>query len=374
MAGFATGDGPGGERSDLPVSFSERPLVSVVVAMLDEEDFIGAILDAVDGQTWDKSLLELVIVDSGSTDGSRPIVDEWIAGHPWCRVVPNPERRQSSAWRRGIEAARGEIVCCINAHALPSPDYVERSVAVLQETGAAAVGGVILHEGVSTQSTAIGMAMASPFGMASPHRFATGRREVDTVSHPAFVRSALLAVGLHDESLERNSDYEMNWRLRQAGGTFVFDETIISTYRPRPSLLALWRQFWWYGEAKVEVVRRHPNSLRPRHAVPPVAVAGGLIVVALSWHPQARRALKLAGVAYLGIVAAALLRHRPRSNGADRITFVAAFPVMHAAWGSGFLSRALKHSVGGTWHYEPDGSAAAADAGADAGSGLHDLP
>jgi len=321
--------------------------------MLNEEDFIRPILEAVDAQTWDKSQLEMVIVDSGSTDGSRPIVDAWIAGHPWCRVVPNPDRRQSSAWRRGIEAARGEIVCCINAHALPATDYVERSVAVLRETGAAAAGGVILHEGVSPQSTAIGMAMASPFGMASPHRFATGRREVDTVSHPAFVRSAVLAVGLHDESLERNSDYELNWRLRQAGGIFIFDENIVSTYRPRPSLLALWRQFWWYGEAKVEVVRRHPKSLRPRHAAPPIAVAGGLLLVALAWHPRARKALKAAAVAYLAVVGAALIRHRPRSNAADRATFAAAFPVMHAAWGSGFLSRALKHTVHGTWRYSP---------------------
>ena len=357
MSGIAQRAGPWSGVPAVPVAVSDQPLVSVVVAMLNEEAFIGAILDAVDDQTWDKSRLELVIVDSGSTDGSRPIVDRWIAGHPWCRVVPNPDRRQSSAWRRGIEAARGEVVCCINAHALPAPDYVERSVAVLSETGAAAVGGVILHEGVSPQSTAIGTAMASPFGMASPHRFATGRREVDTLSHPAFVRAAVLAVGLHDESLERNSDYELNWRLRQAGGRFVFDETIVSTYRPRPSLVALWRQFWWYGEAKVEVVRRHPRSLRPRHAVPPAAVAGGLLLLALVWHPRARTALKAAAVAYLGVLVAALVRHRPRSHGADPVTFTAAFPVMHGAWGAGFLSRAVSHTLHGTWRYVPDAPA-----------------
>ena len=99
MAGFATGDGPGGERSDLPVSFSERPLVSVVVAMLDEEDFIGAILDAVDGQTWDKSLLELVIVDSGSTDGSRPSMMSMAEFSAWtmfiCAISGSSFRRAS---------------------------------------------------------------------------------------------------------------------------------------------------------------------------------------------------------------------------------------------------------------------------------------
>jgi len=82
-------------------------------------------------------------------------------------------------------------------------------------------------------------------------------------------------------------------------------------------------------------------------------VAGGLLLVALAWHPRARKALKAAAVAYLAVVGAALIRHRPRSNAADRATFAAAFPVMHAAWGSGFLSRALKHTVHGTWRYSP---------------------
>jgi succinoglycan biosynthesis protein ExoA len=330
------------------------PLVSVVVAMLNEEEFIEVMLEAVDGQTWDKSHLELIIVDSGSTDMSRSIVDAWIDQHPWCRVVPNPDRQQSSAWRRGIEAARGEIVCCINAHGLPASDYVERSVAVLKESGAVAAGGVILHEGMSKQSTAIGLAMASPFGMASPHRFAKGRREVDTLSHPAFVRSAVLDVGLHDESLERNEDYELNWRLRRAGGTLIFDESIVSTYRPRASLMALWRQFWWYGESKVEVVRRHPRSLKLRHTVPPATVSAGFVLVVLSWNSRVRRLMMLAVVSYVGIVGLAFARHRPRSHDADEVTFGLAFPVMHAAWGAGFLSRAVKHTVAGTWHYAPD--------------------
>ena len=83
----------------------------------------------------------------------------------------------------------------------------------------------------------------------------------------------LTGVGPFDESLDRNSDYEFNWRLRSEGELLLFDPTIRSIYRPRPSLRALGRQFWWYGRWKERVVRRHPGSLRPRQLVAPSMVA-----------------------------------------------------------------------------------------------------
>jgi len=318
----------------------------VVIPMLNEERFIEDILTAVANQTWPKSALDVVIVDSGSIDASRDIVDRWARTHEWVRVVENPARRQSSAWRRGIEAARGSIVCCINAHAIPAPDFVSSSVDVLQETGAVGVGGRVVHEGLDATSTAIGLAMESRFGMASPHRFVSGRREVDTVSHASYLRDALLRVGLHDESLERNSDYELNYRLREAGGRLVFDDRIESVYRPRSSLAALWRQFWWYGEWKFEVVRRHPRSLRPRHVVPPAAVVVGCALGVMSFDRRFRSpTLGLLGL-YVAAVLSATVAERPRRRGASAPALVAAFPIMHAAWGSGFVYSAIRSVTG----------------------------
>ena len=323
--------------NEIAISPRATPVVSVVTPMLNEAGFIEDLLAAVARQTWPLESLEFVVVDSGCSDGSREIVERFALTHPWVRVVDNPRRRQSSGWRTGLECAEGEYVCCINAHALPAPVFVEQSVRVLRETGAAGVGGRVVHQGRDTRSTAIGLAMASPVGMASPHRFASGRCEVDTISHPAYLRSATLSVGLHDESLERNSDYELNWRLREAGGRLIFDDSIQSVYRPRGSLSSLWRQFWWYGEWKVEVLRRHPRSLRVRHAVAPTAVAAGGALMTLSWLPRARKTLAASAGLYFGGLITATVIARPHRHGASTATYVAAFPVMHIAWGSGFL-------------------------------------
>lgn len=324
---------------------SQRPVVSVVIPMLNETGYIEECLRGFAEQSYPADLLEVIVVDGGSTDGSREAVERLLAEHAWLRVAENPRRKAAAAFNRGVEAVRGEVVCLFSAHGVPSRDYVERSVAVLAETGAAGVGGRVDHVGRTRAATAVGLAMASPLGMGSPHRYLDRRSEVDTISHPAYHRSWLEKVGPFDEGLERNSDYELNWRLRRAGGRLVFDPSIHSVYRPRESLRALARQFWWYGKWKAHVVRKHPGSRRPRHLVPPVAVAGGALLAALGWWQPARRVGLAAAGTYATALAGAVVAAKPWQHDADWRTVAAALPVMHVAWGAGYLVGAIEGRI-----------------------------
>jgi succinoglycan biosynthesis protein ExoA len=325
---------------------SERqPVVSVVVPMLDEAGFIDACLDSFAAQTHPLDRLEVLVVDGGSTDGSREVVEARARYEPWIRIVENPDRRASSAFNRGVEAATGEVLCLFSAHGVADPAYVARSVAALRATGAAGVGGRYDHVGLDPTSSAIGLAMVSPFGMASPHRFATESRDVDTISHPAYRRAAMLEVGPFDETLLRNSDYEFNHRMLEHGHRLVFEPSVRSVYRPRGSLKALGRQFWWYGRWKARVLARHPGSLKARHLVPPGAVAAGVALVAASPTRAGRRALAVAAVAYGVGVAAAVAHARPARHHASPVVLAATFPIMHASWGAGFLTSLVEDRV-----------------------------
>jgi glycosyltransferase involved in cell wall biosynthesis len=317
---------------------NELPLVSVVIPMLDERGHISDCLDAFAGQTYPTSRLELLVVDGGSTDGSRELVEKRAIDEPWIRLVDNPARRASAAFNRGVEAASGEIVCLFSAHGVPARTYVEASVRILRETLAAGVGGRYHHEGMDRASNAIGRAMTSPFGMASPHRVALARTEVDTISHPAYLRAALLDTGPFDETLLRNSDYELNYRMRLRGHRLIFDPSIESVYRPRPSLEALAHQFWHYGRWKARVARQHPGSVRPRHLVAPAAVAGVLLSPLLILTRPGRWVCGLGVAGYVLGTAAAVAQARPLEHDADPLVLAASFPVMHGAWGAGFLA------------------------------------
>ena len=319
--------------------------VSVIVPMLDELGAIDACLDAFAAQSYPHELLEILVVDGGSTDGSRQLVEARAAVEPWIRIVENEERRASAAFNRGAEAATGEVICLFSAHGVADPHYVEASVRALIETDADGVGGRYLHEGFDPTSNAIGLAMVSPVGMASPHRFAKRRKEVDTISHPAYRRDSLKRVGRFDERLQRNSDYELNHRMLELGMRLVFDPEVCSIYRPRRSLAALGRQFWWYGRWKERVVRRHPRSLRLRHLVPPAAVLGSAAAPLLALHPAGRRVVAVAGVGYLAVIAAGVDIAEPRSHGASPVVLALCFPVMHACWGAGFVLSLVEDTV-----------------------------
>lgn len=316
--------------------------MTIVVPMLNEAASIGECLDGFAAQTWDHDRLEVLVVDGGSSDGSRSLVAERAVAETWVQLLDNPRRVIPAACNIGWRAAAGDIVCFFSAHGVPAPTFVAETVRVLTETGAAGVGGRYRHEGGSRAAMAIGLAMASPFGMASPHRFSRERLEVDTISHPAYWRTTIAQVGGFDEGQLTNEDYDLNWRIRERGGRLVFDPSIESIYRPRGSLRRLARQFHAYGRGKARLVRKAPRSMRPRHLVPPAATLFTALSPALLSRRPGRALVAGAGGVYLLAGAAATARLRVRRHQADPLVALLAFPVMHGAWGTGFLRGLLE--------------------------------
>jgi succinoglycan biosynthesis protein ExoA len=319
--------------------------------MLNEEDYIGACLDGFRAQTY-PNIIEILVIDGGSADRSHEVVQQRAQLDPRIREIHNPRRQAAAAANLGVSESKGVVLCFLSAHGVPGADYVERAIEVMQRTGAVGVGGRYDHVGTDPVATAIGLAMASPFGMASPHRIAAEECEVDTISHPLFKRQALIDIGGYDETLLRNEDYETNLRLRLNGGRLIFTPSIASVYRPRRSLSELGKQFWDYGYWKAEVMYRHPESTRPRHFVPPVAVAGSVALAALSVLPSVvmpgnLRARQLAWVARAGatltvmgygtVLGMAARDASPRKHEASTMHFLTALPVIHGAWGAGLL-------------------------------------
>lgn len=127
--------------------------------------------------------------------------------------------------------------------------------------------------------------------------------------------------------------------------TLLFDPSIESIYRPRASIKALGRQFWWYGRWKARVVERHPRSLKARHLVAPLAVVGVITTPLLCRYSLGRRLALAGGASYLSLAVAATVHADPHDHDADPIALLACFPVMHASWGSGFLLSLVEDTV-----------------------------
>lgn len=310
--------------------------MSCVIAVRNEVDTIAAAVRSC-LQQGQPGTIEVVVADARSTDGTRQVVTALAAADHRVRLVDNPKRVTPAGLNAAIAASRGEVIVRCDAHAVLPPGYVATALATLERTGAVNVGGVQHAVGDRAMSRAIAMAMSSPLGVGDA-RFHYGGAAgvVDTVYLGVFPRWAVEQAGGYDETMIRNQDYELNHRLRLAGGTVWFEPRLVVDYRPRSSLRALWRQYYGYGVGKRIMLRRHPRSLRLRQVAAPALVVG-LAGSAATATAGARRLGAVApggyGVALLAAAAVALLRTRD----AAALLVPAAVATMHLAWGCGFL-------------------------------------
>ena len=137
---------------------------------------------------------------------------------------------------------------------------------------------------------AIAAAMAHPFGVGnSAFRTAATAMEVDTVPFGCFPVHVLQRVGLFDERLQRNQDYDLNQRIRHSGGRIFMDPRLGSVYISRATLPALLRQAWANGFWNALTHYLHPSSFCLRHAFPVVFTLGVLFAVLMAgWGSLAR--------------------------------------------------------------------------------------
>ena len=160
--------------------------------------------------------------------------------------------------------------------------------AIDEERDAGSVGGWREPRGRGPWGRALAAALASPLGVGHAliwRRPARGsdRREVEHVPLGCFRAETLRAVGGWREELATNEDFDLDHRLRRAGGRVVFDPEIWSVYYARESLGAIARQYWRYGRWKAAMLVSAPESLQPRQLAPPALVAtvlAGVVVAA----------------------------------------------------------------------------------------------
>jgi succinoglycan biosynthesis protein ExoA len=315
-----------------------------VVPCFNEQETVQLLLEAIYLQTYPRRLMEVLIMNGRSTDQTVRRIEEYQATHAGLcvRVLPNEKRIIPAGLNEGIKAAQGTVIVRLDAHSMPQPDYVARSVVALQQGLGDNVGGAWnIRPGKTTWiAQAIAQAAAHPLGVGDA-RYRVGGKAgaVETVPFGAFQRDLALRLGGFDESLLVNEDYEFNTRIRQNGGTIWFDPEIKSTYFARPSLEALARQYWRYGYWKQRMLRRYPATIRWRQALPPGFVLALITMLCLApWWSLARLGLVVIPGFYLLILAlagtaAAIKKRQPGLIPGLPV----AIAVMHLAWGAGFL-------------------------------------
>lgn len=324
------------------------PGVSVVLPVLNEERDLAAAVNRVLQQRYDGPY-EVVLAVGPSTDRTLEIAEELAAADPRVRVVTNPTGRTPAGLNVAIKAAKHDILVRVDGHSIIPPSYVTDVVRLLGETGASNVGGMMIPEGFTPFSHAVARAMSSALGIGSaPIHTGGNPGPTETVYLGSFTREALESIGGFDERFTRAQDWELNYRLRQAGHVVWFDPDLRVGYRPRDNWRALARQFFRTGRWRRHVIRLYPQTAALRYLAPPATVAalavGALAGVVgavgagvaggfwpwllLGWAaPAGYAVVVLGGAAWVG-------RGLPWRA---KLALPVVIATMHLAWGSGFL-------------------------------------
>jgi succinoglycan biosynthesis protein ExoA len=326
------------------------PPLSIVMPVRNEARHLADAVQRVLAQDY-PAPVEVVLAVGPSQDRTQQIAEGLAAADPRVTVVLNPRGDIPVALNLAVKTARHAVIARVDGHALLPDGYLRVAVATLQETGADGVGGVMAAEGVTAFERAVAWGMTSKFGVGSASNHTGGEAgPAPTVYLGVYQRASIEKVGGYDEAYLRAEEWEMNLRIRQAGGLLWFQPLLEVTYRPRGTVRALAAQYFHYGRWRRVVAREHAGTINLRYLAPPLALsavaagtAAGLVGLfagvagpapALAWLTAGfvLPAGYLAGL--LGITALASRSLPPKTTA--RLPVVLA--TMHMFWGAGFLT------------------------------------
>ncbi len=246
------------------------PTVTVIIPMRNEEKHIARCLHSVISQDYPKELIEVIVVDGGSNDGSMKIVRELAEGHSNIRLIGGPGVNCPAAMNIGIKNAVGELISKIDAHGYVASDFLRMSAKHLSiEENVKCVGGPIGPVAETMIAKANVRARSSIFGVGRGIYSAGEKPQfVDTVQCGIYKKDIFGEIGLFDESLQFGEDEEINWRIRKKGYKILSTPEIKFFYFPRNSFRQLFKQYYNYGVARVKVIQKHPDFSNIKHIVP----------------------------------------------------------------------------------------------------------
>jgi succinoglycan biosynthesis protein ExoA len=325
-----------------------KPRITLAIPVLNEEAFIRETLDAVRSQTVPADEMEILVLDGGSRDRTRLIVESIANTEPRLQLLANPERYQASALNLALEKARGEFFVRVDARTKIAPDYVEICIQLLEEGHAENVGGRMNPRGTSRMGEAIALATSTPFGLGNSYfHYSDQEKFVDTVYLGAWRTKTLRQVGGFDEKAHANEDSELNIRLSESGGRILLSPRIHSTYTPRASWSALRHQYLRYGRWRAYTLWKHPASVKWRQIVPPLFLAALVItaILGLFLPPAAFLCRALVAMYIAVVVGASLITALP--NSAPHLgRLLIIFPTIHLCWGAGVWWNSLRFAAG----------------------------
>jgi len=313
-------------------------LITVLCPTYNEAEYIEKLLKFFINSS--PSGKELLLIDGGSTDGTKRIINEWTNKYSNIHLLENENKYVSFALNIGIKNSNGDPIIRLDAHSEYAQDYFEQIIKTFNETGADIVGGPMNAVGKTNFQIAVAQATSTVFGVGdSKIHKEKYKGESDHVYLGAWKRKLFDEIGFFDERLKRNQDDEFHYRARSLGKEIYLNPEIKSYYYPRSSLFKLIKQYIQYGLFKPVVLRKIKSEIKLRHLIP------ALFSIYILSLPLAFFSLFYLLPLFVYIFMDIYFSIRTKSNIKIVINSLIVYPVLHLSYGFGFLIGLFKTGV-----------------------------
>ena len=321
--------------------------VSFVVIAYNASDKLSNLLKDIEMQDYNHEEVEIILVDSNSTDNTKEIMFDFknkINDFEKVLVLDNPKKILPSGWNIALEASKGDIIIRVDAHSSIPNNFISKNVKRIKD-GEKIVGGhriSICDEEDSWQKTLL-IAEKSIFGSG----IAKYRREekevyVNTLAHAAYSRDVFNTVGGYDERLYRTEDNDIHYRMREAGYKFFLDPTIISYHHVRSSLRKMIKQKFSNGYWIGLTLGVQPKCFSLYHFVPLFFVLAIIACITIAFLGSAIPLIILLATYSFVMIINTIFSIRSEKKHWSFILLPDIFFLLHIAYGLGTLYGIIK--------------------------------
>ena len=260
--------------------------VSIIITARNEEKYLPMLFEDILNQTFPLQNIEVVLMDSNSTDNTRLVMEEFKKNNETLsvQIVTNERQIQAAGFNEGVKHATGDVVLKIDAHSRIPADFVQKNVDEIL-AGAYVCGGnrPTIVDSADDFSKTLHIVEESALGSSiANYRKSDVKRKVNSIFHGMYRKEVFDKVGLADERLLRTEDNEFHYRVRKAGYDIIFNPEIESYQYIRPTFTKMIQQKfangYWIGLTS-HVCR---DCLSLFHFGPGVFVATFLVLMMLT--------------------------------------------------------------------------------------------
>ncbi|MFH1450632.1 MAG: glycosyltransferase [archaeon] len=316
------------------------PKVSIVIAVRNEAKNLPRVIPTLVKQHFPVKDFEIIFADGKSKDKTREIIREWQKkSQVKITLLENPHKDSGSGRNIGIRHAKGKYIMQLSGHTLAAPNLLKSLLEKIEKQPEDVAGVGCRHKDPADSTRfqkVVGKILYSKVGGVGTSQ-QQGEEDifVDSVSFTLYRKKALLDIGLNDAKFRIGQDAELNIRFRKKGYRLMYTpQTYVEQYK-RPSYSGLARQMFWYGRARMKMIKKHPNSLRPVFFIPSAMVAYFLFFGLLrSWIPFANQFLFAGLFAYCAPIIYSCARLANDAN--EGVVMFVGYSVVHVSYGLGF--------------------------------------